>query len=146
RVSGAWLGEQKVTLYRGGEEFAPIFEELQTKGLLSQFGGTMTQSGNSVTATLDIDHTGAVCSYSGTIDGDSLRLTATSCAGAKVVGIEFPDHVRRDLVPGSVSLLARISSDRMEGFAIENDSVVESGTSKRIGNLNIESSFTMTRR
>ena len=63
QVSGVWLGEQTVGSFTGGECLAPVFQELL--GFPSQFHATLVQSGNSVTASSDIDHTGAVCTLQG---------------------------------------------------------------------------------
>ena len=143
QVSGVWLGEQTVRKFTGGECLAPVFQELL--GFPSQFHATLVQSGNSVTASSDIDHTGAVCTFKGTIVGNSLVLTETGCSETHTTALGCPNGDVRDLVPESESLHATIDGDRITGTAIETDGVIVSGTPDRAGTFVGTSSFEMTR-
>ena len=84
-VPGEWLGEQQVTDEAGGEGAAPVFEDVWR--LPSQFPASVTQVGSTLTAVMDIDRTGATCTYSGAIDANVITLTMTSCTDAKLRGI-----------------------------------------------------------
>ena len=143
QLSGVWLGEQTLTSFTGGECLAPVFQDLL--GFPSQFHATLTQSGNRVTATLDIDRTGSVCTYAGAIAGNTLVLTATSCAGTKVQALRCSNGAVRDLLPASEILHATVSADSIAGSAVENDNVVVSGTSNRAGTFAGNSTFTLSR-
>jgi len=143
QLSGVWLGEQTLTSFTGGECLAPVFQDLL--GLPSQFHATLTQSGNSVTATLDIDRTGGVCTYTGSIEGNALVLTTTSCTGTRTLALRCSNGAVRDLLPESESLHATVNVDGMAGSAVEHDTVVVSGTSNRAGTFAGNSTFTLTR-
>jgi len=117
--------------FTGGECLAPVFQELL--GFPSQFHATLVRSGNSVTASSDIDHTGAVCTFKGTIVGNSLVLTETGCSETHTTALGCPNGDVRDLVPESESLHATIDGDRITGTAIETDGVIVSGTPDRAG-------------
>jgi hypothetical protein len=143
QASGVWLGEQTVTNFTGGECVAPGFEGFV--GLPSQFHATLTQSGASLTGTLDIDHTGGVCTYAGTIDGNALQLTATGCTASKAVAFRCPNGALRDVLQGSEVLHATVEGNTITGTALEIDNVVVSGTSDSVATLVSQSSFTLTR-
>jgi len=142
-LSGAWIGEQTLASFSGGECLAPVFEDLL--GFPSQFRANLTQSGTRVTATLDIDHTGSVCTYAGTIQGNTLDLTTTSCTGTRVVAVTCPNGAVRGLVPVSESIHATIDGGNLAGNATENDAVVESITLNNVGTLVGNSTFTLIR-
>ena len=142
-VSGAWVGEQTLTSFTGGECLATVFQDLLE--FPSQFHATLTQSGNRVTATLDIDHTGSVCTYTGSIAGDALVLTATSCTGTKVLAVPCPNGAVRGLLPQSESLRATVKDNSIAGSAVEKDNVVESGTMNTVATFVSNSLFTLTR-
>jgi hypothetical protein len=143
QLSGAWLGEQSVTSMAGGECLEPLFDEVLA--LPSQFRATFTQSGRSVTATLDIDHSGAVCSYAGSIDGNVLHLAAISCTPSKTVGLSCANGNLRDLLLTSETLQADVTGNAMIGHATENALIVASGTAREVSKWVAESSFTLTR-
>jgi hypothetical protein len=143
QVSGIWLGEQTVTTFTGGECLAPLWQELV--GLPSQFRATLTQSGTSVTAVLDIDHTGDVCTYTGSIDGSALTLTSTSCTPSRTLGLSCLNGARRDLLAESGTLHATLNGASMAGIAVERDVVVESGTAILVDRLAADSTVTLTR-
>jgi hypothetical protein len=142
-VAGTWLGEQTVGSLTGGECLGPVLQDLV--GLPSQFRGTLTQSGRTVTATLNIQHTGGVCTFTGSIDGNVLVLTATGCTESKVAGVSCPNGELRDVLPASETLQATISSNTISGSAVENLNVLVSGTSTSVGTLLGMSSFILTR-
>ena len=142
-ISGAWLGELTLTTFEGGECLAAAFHDIT--GLPGQFNASLAQSGSHVTATMDIGHTGAVCSCDGSIDGNQLVLNATSCAGPKNVAIPCPNDSLRGLLPEAASLRATVGDNRVDGRAIEDDNVVLSGTSTSLGHFTGVSSFILTR-
>jgi hypothetical protein len=96
-------------------------------------------------ASMDIDHTGAVCTFDGALDGDQLTLTTSSCSGATILAVACATGELRGLLPQSESLRATISSNRIDGSAIENDNVVLSGTNGTVGRFTGRSSFVLTR-
>jgi hypothetical protein len=98
-----------------------------------------------MTATSDIDHTGSVCTYTGSIEGNALELTATSCTGSKTLALRCPNGAVRDLLPALGSIHATVQGDRIAGSAAEIDSVVVSGTSDSVGTLVGNSSITLIR-
>lgn len=120
-----------------------MFQDLL--GFPSQFHATVTQSGNSVMATLDIDHTGSSCTYTGSIAGNALVLTATSCTGTKVLAVPCSNGAVRGLLPQSEILRATVNGNSIFGSAVEDDNVIDSGTSNSVGTLVGNSSFTLTR-
>jgi hypothetical protein len=81
-ISGAWVGELTVTAFEGGERLAAAFHDIA--GLPGEFNASLAQSGTHATGTMDIGHTGAVCSFDGSIDGNQRhrerrrRLSGTS--------------------------------------------------------------------
>jgi hypothetical protein len=87
-LTGTWIGEQTLRSLSGGDCLASALQGVLN--LPSQFHATLAQSGNTLTASLDIDHTGGVCDYNGSIDGDSLMLTMVGCHGAKGMGLSCP--------------------------------------------------------
>ena len=142
-VSGVWLGEQTLKSFTGGECLAPLFDDLL--GFPAQFHATLTQSGHTVTATSDIDRTGDVCNYTGSIDGNVLVLTATGCTKARTVGLRCTNGALRDLLHASVNLRATVNGDGITGTALEIDSVLVSGTAGNVGMLSGNSSFSLKR-
>jgi hypothetical protein len=143
QLSGVWTGEQTVTDFTGGECLGSAFEGFV--GLPSQFHATLTQSGNSLTATLDIGHTGDVCTYTGTIEGSALQLTVTSCTESKTVGLRCANGALRDVLPASEAVHATAEGNTITGTALEIDNVVVAGTSDSVGALVSHSSFALTR-
>lgn len=143
QVSGAWLGEQTLTDFTGAECLSPAFEELM--GFPSQFHATFSQSGNTVAATLDIDHTGGVCDYAGTIDGDALTLTATGCRNTTTLAVPCGNGALRGLLPVSETLRVTVNGNTMTGRAAEIDNVVLSGTSTTVSTLIGNSTITLAR-
>ena len=121
QISGSWVGEQQLTTVSGAECLAATFDDRLKRP--SQFHATLTQSGASVTATLDIDHTGSVCTL------------ALACVNGAM----------RDLLPASETIHATIDNGTITGFAAENDDVVESGKGERVSVLVAESSFRLAR-
>jgi hypothetical protein len=144
-ISGDWLGEETVASLDGGECLAPALEK-DLVGLPSQFTGTLTQAGFSVTATLDIDHTGAVCNYSGTIDGNSLTLDVTGCMGTHGPPVGCPAGGARDLILLAEHVTAVIADDRISGTFAEMDNILISGSTTSVGTLGTRGSFTLVRR
>jgi hypothetical protein len=138
-VSGSWTGEVVFADVTGGECLGSTLQELV--GVPVQFGGALTQSGTDVTGTLDIDHTGAVCTYHGSISGQSLKLMSTSCAKAELTPITCPNGQVRNLLPQASTVKATIDGDRISGVFIETDDLVAAGTSASVGTLVATSSF-----
>jgi len=142
-ISGAWVGELTLTSFEGGECLAAAFHDIA--GLPGEFHASLSQSGTHVTATMDIGHTGAVCGFEGSIDGTQLLLNAISCTGTKTVAVPCPNDSPRGLLPESVALHATVGNNRVDGNAVENDDVVLSGTSTRVGHFTGANSFILTR-
>jgi hypothetical protein len=143
QVSGTWVGEQRLTSVAGAECLAPAFDELLT--LPSQFRATVTQSGANVTAVLAIGHTGSSCTFSGSLDGNTLVLTQTECSGTGTLGLSCGNGTMTDLRPASETIHATIDGGTIIGLAAENDDVLVSGTGDRVAVLVAASSFTLTR-
>jgi hypothetical protein len=142
-ISGAWVGELTLTTFEGGECLAAAFHDIA--GLPGEFNASLAQSGTHVTATMDIGHTGAVCSFDGSVDGNQLVLNATSCTGPKTLAVPCPNDTPRGLLPESETLRATVGNSRVDGNATENDNVVLSGTSTSVGHFTGTSSFILTR-
>src|SRR4051812_17552388 len=143
QVSGAWLGEQTVTDAIGGDCLAAVFPDLI--GFPSQFHATVTQTGERLSATLDIDHTGALCTYTGTLTGNTIDLTATNCTASKQLGFRCGNASTRDLLHVAGTLHGTITGAAITGTALETDSVVVSGTSESVAPLLFNSSFRLMR-
>lgn len=143
QVAGAWLGEQRITAMSGGECLADALED--QVGLPSQFRGSFTQTGSLVTATLDLDHTGDVCTYTGTLAGTTLDLAASDCTESHLLGFHCPNGAVRDVRPKSASLHATLTGDTLVGTAVETDTVFAAGTSDVIDTWVIGSSVTLAR-
>ena len=142
-VSGTWIGQQTVTSVTGGECLAATLQGFV--GVQSQFRANLTQSGSTVTGTLDIDHTGSVCAYTGSVSGSVLVLNSTTCTRADTMELRCPGGGVRDLQVESLSLRATVVGNRMTGTAIETDSVLLSGATTSVGTFEANSSFTLTR-
>lgn len=142
-VTGAWLGEQRITAMAGGECLGAALQD--QVGLPSQFHASFTQDGSRVTATLDIDHTGDVCTYTGTLDGTTLDLTAADCSESRLLGFRCPNGGLRDVRPKSASLHAILTGATIAGTAVETNTVFTAGTSDPIDPWVITSSFTLAR-
>jgi hypothetical protein len=93
-----------------------------------RFRAIFAQDGGSVTATADVDHAGAVCNYTGSLQGSTLVLNATGCTPAKAVAVRCPDGAR-DIEVKTQTLRVTIDGDRMTGTAEETDTITISGTS-----------------
>jgi hypothetical protein len=143
QIAGTWHGEQRLTTLSGAECLAPDFDDLLK--LPSQFHATLTQSGASVTAELDIDHTGSVCTFTGSLDGNTLVLSQIGCRGTRTLALSCANGAMRDLLPASETIHATIDGGTIAGIAAENDNVLVSGTGDRVAVLVAESSFTLTR-
>ncbi|HTK29482.1 MAG TPA: hypothetical protein VL309_08020 [Vicinamibacterales bacterium] len=144
QLSGAWLGEQTLTSVTGAECLTPVLEGLI--GVPSQFHASFTQSGQSVTATLDADHTGASCTYTGTIDGNTLLLTTTGCSDSRLVGFHCTADAVRDVRVKSETVRATINGDgSIGGTVTETDTIDVSGTATTVGTLVANGSFTLAR-
>jgi len=142
-VSGTWTGEETFTSITGGDCLGPALQGVV--GLPSQFRATLTQSGSRVTAVLDINHTGGVCDYEGTIDGDTLVITSLRCRDTRAADITCSAGVSRDLVLRMESLRATVSSDTIRGTASEIDDVLISRMPTLLEPLVSASSFVLTR-
>jgi hypothetical protein len=144
QLSGDWLGEQTLTSVTGAECLMPVLQSLL--GTPSQFHAAFAQSGQSVTATLDIDHTGASCAYAGTIDGSTLVLTSTGCSESRLVGFHCTPDAVRDVRLQSETIRVTINADGgLSGIATETDTITVSGTSTTVGTLVANGSFTLAR-
>jgi hypothetical protein len=144
-ISGDWLGEETVTDLSGGECLQSDLQKALV-GLPSQFGGSITQAGSRVTATLDIDHTGAVCNYSGTIDGSSLTLDMTGCTPSHATALSCPAGGARGLSLLMEHITAVIAGDRISGTFAESDNILVSGSTTSVGTLDTGGPFTLMRR
>jgi hypothetical protein len=145
QISGDWLGEETVATLNGGECLAAALEK-DVVGLPGQFTGSFQQTGSSVIATLDIDHTGAVCNYSGTIDGSSLSLDATGCTSTHGGSVTCPSGAARDLLLLTEHLTAVIADGRITGSFAETDNVLVPGSTTSVGTLGANGSFVLLRR
>ena len=145
QIAGDWLGEETVASLSGGECLASALEK-DLVGFPSQFIGSITQTGNSVTATLDIDHTGAVCTYSGTINGSSLTLDMTACTSSSTTAVICPAGGRRNLRLLSEHMTAAIAEDRISGHFAESDNILVAGSTISVGTLGTNGSFILMRR
>jgi hypothetical protein len=145
QVSGDWLGEVTVASLNGGECLAaPLRKDLV--GFPGQFMGSLVQHGSAVTASLDIDHTGAVCSYAGTITGSSLTLDMTGCTVPHGMPVSCPGGGTRDLVLLAERMTAEITAERITGRFSETDNILISGSTTSVGTLGTEGSFILMRR
>lgn len=142
-VSGAWLGEVTLNDFDDGECLAQTFHDIA--GLPSQFQANLTQTGGRVTAAMDIDHIGALCTFEGTLNADQLTLTASSCTGTKTLAVPCANGELRGLIPGTENLRATVSVNRIDGSAVESDNVVLSGTDSSVGHFIGRSSFVLIR-
>jgi hypothetical protein len=142
-VSGPWLGEVTLSDFDGGECLAGTFHDIA--GLPGQFHATLMQTGARVTATMDIDHTGAVCTFTGSIQGDQLLLAATNCSDPRIVALSCPNGTSRGMLPNNESLRATVASTSITGTALENDNVVVSGTTISVGQFTGRSTFVLSR-
>jgi hypothetical protein len=142
-VSGTWAGEETFTSITGGECLGPALQD--AIGLPSQFKATLTQSGNKVAGVLDINHTGGVCDYEGTINGNALVIMSVRCRETRADGITCSADAMRDLVLRTESLQATVNGDRILGTAAETDDVFVSGTTISLNPLVTVSSFVLTR-
>ena len=145
QISGDWLGEETVASLSGGECLASALQK-DLVGFPGQFLGSFTQTGASVSATLDIDHTGAVCNYSGTINGSSLTLDMTSCTPSNAVALSCPAGGARALLLQAEHVAATITDDRISGTFAETDNILVSGSTTSVGTLGTSGSFTLMRR
>jgi hypothetical protein len=114
-------------------------------GLPSQFGATLAQSGNAVAGVLDINHTGGVCDYQGTVEGDALVIASVRCRETRASGITCSADAIRDLVLRSEMMRATVSGDTIRGTAAETDDVFITGTTTALDPLVTASSFLRTR-
>ena len=142
-VSGTWTGEETFTSITGGECIGPALQG--AIGLPSQFKATLTQSGNKVAGVLDINHTGGVCDYEGTINGSALVIASVRCRETRADGITCSADAMRDLVLRTEALQATASGDEIRGTAAETDDVFVSGTTISLNPLATVSSFVLTR-
>jgi len=142
-ISGAWVGEVTLTQFDGGECLATTFHDIA--GLPGQFHASLSQAGTHVTATMDIDHTGAACTFDGSIDGNQLVLHATRCSGTKTLAVPCSNGDVRGLLPDVESLQGTIGDGRIDGKSVENDNVVVAGTPTSVGRFNGSSSFILQR-
>jgi hypothetical protein len=142
-LSGTWVGEATLTDFDGGECLAETFHDIA--GLPGQFHANLIRDGVRVTATMDIDHTGAQCQFEGTLDGTELMLTASSCTGAKALALPCGSGALRGLLPGAERLHGTISVGRIDGSAVETDNVVISGTQTSVGQFTGRSAFVLLR-
>jgi len=144
-ISGDWLGEETVASLSGGECLTSALQK-DLVGYPSQFSGSFTQAGARVTATLDIDHTGAVCTYSGTIDGSALNMDMTSCTSTHSLAVSCPEGGARDLLLQAEHVAGTIAGDRITGTFTEMDAMFVSGSRTSVGTLGTIGSFTLMRR
>jgi hypothetical protein len=142
-VSGAWVGEVTLNDFDDGECLAQTFHDIA--GLPGQFHANLTQTGERVTAAMDIDHTGALCTFEGTLNADQLTLTGSSCTGTKTVALACANGALRGLLPRTESLRGTVGVNRIDGSAVENDNVVLSGTENSVGRFTGRSSFVLMR-
>jgi hypothetical protein len=145
QISGNWLGEETVASLEGGDCLAAALRK-DVVGFPGQFSGSFVQNGASVTATLDIDHTGALCNYSGAINGSSLTLDMTGCTPASGLPVSCPEGEARNLSLVAEHLTAVIDGNGISGTFAETDNVLIAGSTTSVGTLNAAGSFTLIRR
>jgi hypothetical protein len=145
QISGDWLGEETVATLDGGECLASDLKK-DLVGFPGQFTGSFQQTGSSVTATLDIDHTGAVCNYSGTIDGSSLSMDMTGCTSTHGGSVSCSTGGTRDLLLLREHVTAVIADGRISGAFAESDNILISGSATSVGTLDTKGSFVLMRR
>lgn len=145
QISGDWLGEETVATLDGGECLTSALQK-DLVGFPSQFSGSFVQTGSSIFAMLDIDHTGAVCNYSGSISGGALALEMTGCTSTHPKAVSCPSGGARELSLMAEHLTAVIAGDRISGTFSETDNILISGSTTSVGTLGTGGSFTLTRR
>lgn len=142
-LAGVYLGEQTLTSAEGADCLQPIFDDLV--GVPIQFHATITQDADRVTATMDVDHTGAECTYVGTIQPNHVTLNSTSCTEPKTLALACSNGDRRDLRPVSLSLILALAAAPLQGVVVENDRVLESGTARNVDTLSALGRVTLVR-
>jgi hypothetical protein len=145
QISGDWIGEETVAGLTGGDCLTAALEK-DLVGFPGQFSGTFAQTGASISATLDIDHTGAVCNYSGTVNGASLTLDMTGCTSTSAMAVSCPAGGARNLVLLTEHVTAGITGDRISGNFAETDNILLAGSSTSVGTLGTNGSFILMRR
>ena len=98
-----------------------------------------------LTASLDIDYAGAVCTFTGSIDGRTLALTMTECTAPRIVSVPCASGALRDLLPRTATLRATVDADRITGDIDAHEAVLESATRTEAGAFAGRSSFILTR-
>jgi hypothetical protein len=142
-LAGVYLGEQTLTSAEGADCLQPIFDDLI--GFPMQFHATITQDADQVSATMDVDHTGAECTYVGTIQPDHVTLNSTSCTEPKTIALTCTSGDRRDLRPQSLSLILALNAAPLRGVVVEDDRVLESGTARSVNTLSALGNVTLIR-
>ena len=123
-----------MTGFEDGECLEPLFEGLV--GVPMQFHASMTQTGTSVAATMTLDHSGAVCTFAGSVDTGILVLALTSCTPPAVTAVSCAGGLSRGLhVNGLVVTALMNDIDALSGSALETDDVVSSATKATVGRL-----------
>ncbi len=95
---------------------------------------------------MNADHTGAECTYTGTIQADHVTLNSTSCTEPMTLALSCTSGDRRDLRPISGSLILALNASPLQGVFIENDHVLESDTMRHVDTLSAIGRVTLTRR
>lgn len=144
-LSGSWTGEQTVTGVEEGECLAPLFREMV--GTPSQFHATFIQNGPDIVATMTLDHTGAVCTYLGSVGPSGLVvLGRTACTAPQVTNLSCPGRGTRGLRVANIVVTGTLDApDAISASALETDEVVASETQETVGRLVLRTAVRLSR-
>ena len=141
QVSGAWVANSTLATVSGGE---CVGNTLQTAiGSRDVFTTALKQSGATLEATVASPGNGTSCVYSGTVDGNAVALTMTSCQSDRITGVQCSNGALRDLQLRSGTIAADVRT-RMTGTGADTSTwnVLAPGTTVSVGSLTLTARFT----
>ena len=145
QVGGVWAITETINSVTGGECFSGMFQS--TIGSVGRGTMQVSQTGDSLTATVTDDRTGGSCNYTGTAGESSISLNVVSCTASDLIGAQCPgSNSKRDERLQTGGINGNISGSTATGTAAQSYNVVIAGTGTPMGSLILNSSFAATRR
>lgn len=140
QVSGAWVGNSTLAAVGGGE---CVGSALQSAiGNRDVFTTALTQHGAALEATVASPGNGTTCAYAGTVDGNAVSLSMTSCQTDRV-SVQCNDGSARDLQLRAGTIAVGVSN-RTTGTGTDTSTwnVMAPGSAISVGTLTLTARFT----
>jgi hypothetical protein len=140
QVAGTWSGTASLTSVSDGDCVSALLQP--SVGSTAGVNLVLQQTGSSVTGALSTQSNGFTCSYSGSVAGNTINLTLTSCQANSVLGLQCGAG-GRDIVLTTSVITATLAGNTLTGTQADTWKVLVAGTTTSVGTLKSTESFSM---